>query len=151
MQDDFDLEKSNATFNKEELMAEIEQQRAKLRAERDTDAAPEERVAYDPSVSIFDTISSEVLEKHAAAEDGSGRQRSRDDAHKERRVNQETFGESPNFNFGRGRGGRGGRARGGPQQRLQNVQPHNPDPNQRSRQHPQQPQRQNRPAPKSNQ
>lgn len=74
MQEDFDLEKSNAGFDKESLLAEIEAERAKLRGERGhfylffktstyliACLEAEERVAYDPSVSIFDTLSSEAL------------------------------------------------------------------------------------------
>lgn len=97
----------------------------------------EPAAAYDPSVSIFDTISSEVFDRPEDA------QKRREEHHRERDLNKETFGEAPSFHYGRG--GRGGRGRGGGQQfaRNNNRGPNN-DANTRGRQRPQQPQRQPR-------
>ena len=72
LKDDFDLESSNATFDKDALMAEIEAERQKLRSEGLSLASPcvvlsliglvvDDAPAYNPSVSIFDTLSSESV------------------------------------------------------------------------------------------
>ncbi|KAH7710166.1 Lsm14a protein, partial [Aphelenchoides avenae] len=78
----------------------------------ESQSATEKAAYYDKKSSFFDTISCEALEK----EEGKN---NRPDWRKERKTNQETFGDTAvrSMNYrrgGRGYGGRGG-PRGGPQ------------------------------------
>lgn len=92
---DFDLFESTKQFEKEKEMAKIEEQVKGMKVEGNISSNEDPEKAYDPEVSLFDTLSCETFER--LKNKPINRREKNRLQEEQQRIDQETFGLQPSY------------------------------------------------------